>query len=129
MGAWESRLWGLAGGAAAGLLSLMTAVIGNGFRWWPPDERGPRLFVLACAVLLAALVAAAAGGEMSGPWPAFVIGAGAPATLRGLLRGVEVGPKGELKPSSIVPPEVPERAEIPTPGSTEQAKEAGESVL
>ena len=30
---------------------------------------------------------------MSGAWPAFVIGAGAPATIRGLLSGVEVREK------------------------------------
>ena len=47
---------------------------------------------------------------MSGAWPAFVIGAGAPATIRGLLSGVEVNvklpsgnpPRGsvEMKPAS-----------------------------
>jgi hypothetical protein len=37
-----------------------------------------------------ALVAAASHAQMSGAWPAFVIGAGAPATIRGLLSGVEV---------------------------------------
>lgn len=96
--AWESGLWGLAGGAAAGLLSLMTAVVANGFQWWPTSERWPRLFVFGCSLLLGAGVAAAAGSEMSGPWPAFVIGAGAPATIRGLLAGVEVGPKYAPKP-------------------------------
>jgi hypothetical protein len=45
---------------------------------------------------------------MSGAWPAFVIGAGAPATIRGLLSGAEVDVKlpsdslraaGKLKPA------------------------------
>jgi len=42
------------------------------------------------ALLLGALVATASHAQMSGAWPAFVIGAGAPATIRGLLSGVEV---------------------------------------
>ena len=87
---WEAASWGFAGGLAAGVLALMTAVISAGFHWWPRDERGPRLFVLGCGLLLGALVAAAMHGDMSGIWPAFVIGAGAPATIRGLLSGVEV---------------------------------------
>jgi hypothetical protein len=83
------------------MLSLMTSVTANGFAWWNKEERGPRLFVFGCSVFLGALVAAAASGEMSGPWPAFVIGAGAPATIKGLLSGVEVQPsaKPELEVS------------------------------
>ena len=94
--AWESAAWGLAGGAAAGVASLMLTVANNNFTWWDKKERGPRLFVFAGCVLLGALVAAAASGEMSGPWPAFVIGIGAPGTIRGLLSGVEV--EGARKP-------------------------------
>jgi hypothetical protein len=93
--AWESAAWGLAGGGAAGLLSLMATVISNGYAWWSKDERGPRLFVFGCALVLGAGVAAAASGEMSGPWPAFVIGIGAPATIKGLLSGVEVVPASQ----------------------------------
>lgn len=88
--AWESTLWGLAGGGAAGVLSLMTSVVNNGYTWWDRQERGPRLFVFACALALGAGVAAAASSEMNGPWPAFVFGAGAPATIKGLLSGIEV---------------------------------------
>ena|ERR1700722_12924517 len=91
MKAWEAALWGLAGGAASGLLSLMTVVASNGFTWpWEKREAGPRLFVLVGGLILGALVAAAASSQMSGPWPAFVIGAGAPATIRGLLGGIQV---------------------------------------
>lgn len=83
--------WGLAGGLAAGLLALMTAVSTAGFRWpWKSGELGPRLFVFAGGLILGALVAAAAHGDMTGGWPAFVMGAGAPATIRGLLSGVQV---------------------------------------
>ena len=91
---WEAAGWGLAGGLAAGVLALMTAVTSAGFHWpWKRDEFGPRLFVLGGGLLLGALVAAAAHAQMSGAWPAFVIGAGAPATIRGLLSGIEVREK------------------------------------
>jgi len=91
--------WGLAGGLAAGLLALMTAVSAAGFRWpWKAGEFGPRLFVVCCGLVLGALVAAAAHSQMSGGWPAFVMGAGAPATVRGLLSGIEVHPRS-LPPS------------------------------
>jgi hypothetical protein len=106
---WQAASWGLAGGLAAGVLALMTAVTAAHFAWpWKRDEFGPRLFVLCCGLLLGALVAAASHSQMSGAWPAFVIGAGAPATIRGLLSGVEVNVKvppgslpkvGELKPA------------------------------
>jgi hypothetical protein len=75
----------------------MTAVVSNGYAWWSKDERGPRLFVFGCALVLGAGVAAAASGEMSGPWPAFVIGIGAPSTIRGLLSGIEVVPTAQLE--------------------------------
>lgn len=91
---WEAAGWGLAGGLAAGVLALMTAVTSAGFRWpWKRGEFGPRLFVVGGGLLLGALVACAAHAQMSGAWPAFVIGAGAPATVRGLLSGVEVREK------------------------------------
>src|SRR5690348_5463139 len=82
--------WGIGGGLAAGILALMTAVTTADFRWpWKHHELGPRLFVVGCGLLMGALVAAAAHGQMSGGWPAFVMGAGAPATIRGLLSGIE----------------------------------------
>jgi hypothetical protein len=91
---WEAASWGLAGGLAAGVLALMTAVTAAGFAWpWKPDEFGPRLFVLGCGLLLGALVAGVAHSQISGEWPAFVIGVGAPATIRGLLSGIEVDQK------------------------------------
>ena len=57
---------------------------------------GRGLCFFGCGLLLGALVAAAAHSQMSGAWPAFVIGAGAPATIRGLLSGVEVDVKALL---------------------------------
>jgi hypothetical protein len=98
---WQAAGWGLAGGLAAGVLALMTAVTSAGFRWpWKRGEFGPRLFVLGGGLLLGALVAAASHAQMSGAWPAFVIGAGAPATIRGLLSGVEVRARPSLEPGA-----------------------------
>jgi hypothetical protein len=88
---WEAASWGLAGGLAAGVLALMTALKAAGFKWpWKREEIWPRLCFYGCGLFLGALVTAAAHSQMSGAWPAFVIGAGAPATIRGLLSGVEV---------------------------------------
>ena len=59
MGLWEAACWGLAGGLAAGLVSLMTAVASAGFAWpWHghPEQIGPRLFVFGGSLLLGALV-------------------------------------------------------------------------
>ena len=91
---WEAASWGLAGGLAAGVLALMQAVTAAHFTWpWKRGEVGPRLCVLGCGLALGALVAAAAHSQMSGAWPAFAIGIGAPATVRGLLGGVEADVK------------------------------------
>jgi hypothetical protein len=94
------------------VLAFMTAVTAAHFTWpWKRNELGPRLFVLCCGLLLGALVAAAAHSQMSGAWPAFVIGAGAPATIRGLLSGVEV----DLK----LPSGSPQAAAEPKPAKEE----------
>ena len=81
------------------MVSLSAAVVSAKYSWpWRKEgELWPRLFVLAAGLVLGALVAAAAHDQMSGPWPAFIFGIGAPATIRGVLSGVEVGPEpGEL---------------------------------
>jgi hypothetical protein len=115
MGVVEAALWGLAGGGAVGVLSLMTAITNYGFGWpWRAGEAGPRLFVLAGGLLLGALVAAASHTQMSGPWPAFVIGAGAPATVKGLLGGVQVTPRPQ-SPTAPPPPEEPQPIQARTP--------------
>jgi hypothetical protein len=104
---WQAASWGLAGGLAAGVLMLMTAVTAAGFQWpWRRDEVGPRLFVVSCGLLLGALVAAAAHSQMSGGWPAFVMGAGAPATIRGLLSGVQVHSEPSVEPPLIEHPAI-----------------------
>ena len=121
---WQAAGWGLAGGLAAGVLALMTAVTSAGFRWpWKRGEFGPRLFVLGCGLLLGALVATASHAQMSGAWPAFVIGAGAPATIRGLLSGVEVREK-PLPGHKTGSPAIEE----PKPAEQEEPKPAGEGI-
>jgi hypothetical protein len=90
----NAALWGLTGGLSNVALALMMDIIGAGFTWpWRRKQVGPHLFVGGCTMLLGAAVAAAAAGQMSGPWPAFVIGIGAPSTVKGMLAGVQVLPK------------------------------------
>ncbi|QOV40130.1 hypothetical protein IM697_18045 [Streptomyces ferrugineus] len=131
---WQAALWGLAGGGAASVLSFTTAVVSSGYSWpWrkkidagePSGELGPRLFVLAAGAVLGAAVAAAAHDQISGPWPAFIFGVGAPATLRGLLSGVEVAPRTYPAPppgpasASSAP-----RTALPAPGPGEVREDA-----
>jgi hypothetical protein len=91
-------LWGLAGGGAAGLIALSSAVVTAGFHWpWHGNKDGiwPHLFVTAVGVLVGGVVAAAAHSQMTGPWPALLMGVGAPAVIRGALSRTEVA---ESKP-------------------------------
>ena len=120
---WQAASWGLAGGLAAGVLALMTAVTAAHFTWpWKHDEFGPRLFVIGCGLLLGALVSAAAHSQLSGAWPAFVIGAGAPATIRGFLSGVQADVK--------LPPGSPDASgELETPARRTEPKPAREKEI
>lgn len=98
MGLVEAGLWGLAGGAAGGLIALSSAVVAAGFHWpWRGNEDGigPRLFVTIVGIVVGAVVAAAAHSQMSGPWPALLLGVSAPAVIRGALSRTEVA---ESKP-------------------------------
>ncbi|MEU5869785.1 hypothetical protein ABZ815_52095 [Nonomuraea sp. NPDC047529] len=113
LGALEAALWGLAGGGSAALVSLSAAVKAAGYRWpWrrritTDDEARERfwarLFVLGGTCVLGSLVAAAAHGQMSGPWPAFLLGLSAEASVRGILGGVEVSVRKSTGTSSSVP--------------------------
>ncbi|MFJ4204864.1 hypothetical protein ACIP2Y_35265 [Streptomyces sviceus] len=118
---WQAALWGLVGGGAASVLSLSAAVVSAGYTWpWRKEgELLPRLFVLAVGLVLGSVVAAAAHDQISGPWPAFIFGIGAPATIRGILSGVEVEPRpvsestrGGQAAADASPPSVPEEGEI-----------------
>lgn len=112
---WSAALWGFAGGGAATMVSLTAAVKAAGYTWpWRTQgELGPWLFVLAAGLLLGGGVAAAASGELSGPWPAFAFGVGSPATIRGLLSGVEVTPVPDT-PNESPAVERPEPTASPT---------------
>lgn len=93
MGLVEAGLWGLAGGAAGGLIALSSAVVTAGFQWpWRGNEDGiwPRLFVTIVGILVGGVVAAAAHSQMTGPWPALLLGVSAPAVIRGALSRTEV---------------------------------------
>ncbi|GAA1276891.1 hypothetical protein Psi02_00020 [Planotetraspora silvatica] len=92
MGPIEAGLWGLAGGTAAGLVALSASVVAASYTFprTGREEGLARLFVMAVGLALGALVAAAASQQMSGPWPAFILGVGAPSMVQGLLARVEV---------------------------------------
>ncbi|MFE9574593.1 hypothetical protein ACFYMW_39835 [Streptomyces sp. NPDC006692] len=108
---WQAALWGLAGGGAAAVVSLSAAVVSASYTWpWRKEgDLGPRMFVLAAGLLLGAVTAAAAHDQMRGPWPAFIFGVAAPATIRGVLAGVEVTPRsgteqlGRRRTPEVVP--------------------------
>ena len=93
MGVGTAVEWGLAGGIAAGLVALSAAIVNGGYKWpWRgnPDGIWPQLFVTCTGIAVGALVAAAAHSQMSGAWPAFLMGAGAPSVIRGAIARVEV---------------------------------------
>lgn len=89
----EAAAWGMAGGLAAALLSLSAAVVAAGFTWpWRADRDGmwPRLSVTAAGLVIGALAAVAAAAQISGWWPAFLLGLSVPSAVRGALWRVEV---------------------------------------
>ncbi|MDL2080094.1 hypothetical protein QNN03_26995 [Streptomyces sp. GXMU-J15] len=118
---WEATLWGLTGGAAAGLVSFASAVKAASYTWPSSKTLGPRLTVDAISVVLGGLVAAAAHSQMSGPWPAFIFGITAPATIRGVLSGVEVTPRSH-RPAD---PTVPSQAQAETLHPSVSPREGG----
>lgn len=86
-------VWGLCGGLAAGLIVLSAAIAKAGFRWpWRDNDDGiwPRLVVFGTGMIVGTLVAAAAHGQMSGPWPAFLMGIAAPSVIKSAISRVEV---------------------------------------
>jgi ABC-type xylose transport system permease subunit len=98
MGIIAAGAWGLAGGLAAGLVSMSAAIVAAGFKWpWRDNEHGiwPWLFVTGVGLVLGALVAAAAHGQMTGGWPAFIMGVSAPSIIRGAISKIEAVPSKE----------------------------------
>jgi uncharacterized membrane protein len=93
MGVVEAAGWGLAGGTVAGLIGLSAAVVAAGYRWpwrFSVDGIWPHLFVVAIGLIVGAVVAAAAHTQMTGAWPALIMGACAPSVIRSVLSRVEV---------------------------------------
>lgn len=93
MGVLNAGIWGVAGGAVAGLLVISAAITASGFRWpWRGNDDGiwPRVFVFCVGVIVGGGVAAAAHNQMTGPWPAFIMGVCGPAVVRTALSRVEV---------------------------------------
>jgi hypothetical protein len=93
VGVIQAAAWGILGGTIAGLVSLSAAIIAVGFAWpWRDSQDGiwPRAVVFLIGIAVGGGVAAAAHGEMTGAWPAFIMGVGAPAVIRGALSHLEV---------------------------------------
>ncbi|WP_158289917.1 hypothetical protein [Micromonospora sp. S4605] len=104
MGVVEATGWGLAGGMVAALLGLSASVVAEGYRWpWRYAQDGiwPHLFVAFAGLVVGGLVAAAAHAQMTGAWPALIMGACAPSVIRGILSRVEVT---EREPDPADPP-------------------------
>lgn len=132
MGVLEAAGWGLAGGLVAGLLGLSASVVAANYRWpWRNVHDGiwPHLFVATAGLLVGGLVAASAHAQMTGAWPALIMGACAPSVIRGILARVEVV---EGEPASADPPIPDLPATLPgTPpaiGSTHHRQNVGEAV-
>jgi hypothetical protein len=93
VGAFEASGWGAAGGVVAALIALSAAVAAAGFRWPWHDDRElfwPHVFVLTAGLVVGAIVAGSAHGQMTGAWPALIMGASAPSVIRGVLGKLEV---------------------------------------
>src|SRR5262249_12818486 len=98
---------GLAGAAVPGLMGLAAAVVAAGYRWpWRLSVDGiwPHLFVVAIGLIVGAVVAAAAHAQMTGAWPALIMGACAPSVIRSVLSRVEVTER-KPTPTGSPPPQ------------------------
>lgn len=103
--------FGALGGLAAGLVALSAAIVRAGLRWpWRgnPDGVWPRLTVYGIGMVVGAIVSACAHGEMSGEWPALLMGVAAPSVIQNALGVVEVAEK----PVAERPAAVPAEAEV-----------------
>jgi len=123
----EAGGWGLAGGIAAGLVALSVSIVKERYKWpWKgnPDGIWPRVVVAAVGVVVGTLAAAAAHSQMTGAWPAFLMGVGAPSVIRGGISRIEVEEVEETKPegtesevTKTKAKNAPKAAPDPTPGT------------
>jgi uncharacterized membrane protein len=99
MNGFEAAAWGVAGGVVAGMVGLSVAIVAANYRWpWRRREEQfwPRLCVAAIGALVGGVACGAAHGQVSGPWPALVMGVSAPSVIRSILARLEVvAPKSE----------------------------------
>jgi uncharacterized membrane protein YfcA len=75
------------------LISFVADIVAAGYTWpWQDrrESRWPRLAVMGLKVLIGALVSAAMASQVTGPWPAFLLGITAPSVVRGTLDRIEV---------------------------------------
>lgn len=101
MGLFEAAAWGMTGGAVAGLASLAAAIVAADFRWpWRRSSNGgdgvwPYLVVAVINLVVGAVVAAATHSQLTGAWPALIMGVSAPSVVRGILSRIEVTERKE----------------------------------
>lgn len=96
----QAAAWGIAGGISAGLISFSSSIVAAGHRWpWHDNGMGafPYATVFAIGLIIGGVVAGAAHNQITGEWPALIMGASAPSVLRGVLTRIEVA---ERKPES-----------------------------
>jgi hypothetical protein len=85
--------FGVLGGLAAGLVAFSAAIVKAGLRWpgrGNPDGVWPRVTVYAVGIIVGAIVSACSHAEMSGEWPAFLMGVAAPSVIQNAIGLVEV---------------------------------------
>jgi hypothetical protein len=107
MGLLAAGGWGLLGGLVASLVGFGADIKAAGFRWpWHGDKHGqwPRLCVYGIGIVIGMVVAAAAHAEMTGAWPALLMGVGAPSVVKGAISRIEVR---EIKPATELEPGLP----------------------
>jgi hypothetical protein len=95
MGLWQAAAWGVVGGGAVVALNFAGDLLNSRFRWpWLRDEVGPRLVYAMIQLVLGGIVTAANHSQVTGAWPAFIIGISAPAVVQGIVARVEVTHSG-----------------------------------
>jgi hypothetical protein len=94
----------------ASLVGFGADIKAAGFRWpWHGDQHGPwpRVCVYVIGIVVGMVVAGAAHAEMTGAWPALLMGVGAPSVVKGAISRIEVS---ETKPATELEAGLPEGA-------------------
>jgi hypothetical protein len=99
--------YGIAGGLAASLVALSAAIVKAGYKWpWrgEPDGIWPRFTVYAIGLIVGGIVCACAHSDMSGGWPAFLMGVAAPSVIQNAIGLVEVSEARKAVPADTKTP-------------------------